>query len=79
MFISHHHGLDDGFANLEEGTGWFEDDRASTASVVHRFVINESAKTSEAPFFSSKVRYSALKYSFDCVNLLKGHPDTNGP
>ncbi|MCJ1341944.1 hypothetical protein MMC31_000122 [Peltigera leucophlebia] len=54
IFISHYHGIDDGFANLEEGTGWFEDDRASTASVVHRFVISESVKSSEAPILSSK-------------------------
>ncbi len=60
MFISHYHGLDDGFANLEEGSGWFEDDRASTASVVHRFVAQDSVNLGEVPNICYDVSYSAL-------------------
>lgn len=38
LFLSHYHDPDDGYANLEEGSDWIEDDRASTNSVVHRTV-----------------------------------------
>ena len=42
MFISHYHGLEDGFSNLEEGSEWIEDDRASLSSVVHRSAVQSS-------------------------------------
>lgn len=48
LFISHCHELDDGFPNLEEGSGWIEDDRASSTSVVHRSVVQRSG---QAPVF----------------------------
>ena len=34
LFISHYHNNEDGFSNLEEGSEWIEDDRASLDSVV---------------------------------------------
>ncbi|MCJ1463514.1 hypothetical protein MMC07_002122 [Pseudocyphellaria aurata] len=49
LFISHYHGPDEGFANLEEGCGWIEDDQASLTSVVHRSVAQGSA---QSPVFS---------------------------
>lgn len=42
MFISHYHDLEDGFSNLEEGSEWIEDDRASLSSIVHRSAIQSS-------------------------------------
>ncbi len=42
MFISHYHGPEDGFSNLEEGSEWIEDDRASLSSVVHRSAVQSS-------------------------------------
>lgn len=36
LFLSHYHDPNDGYANLEEGSDWIEDDRASMNSVVHR-------------------------------------------
>ncbi|MCJ1430242.1 hypothetical protein MMC29_008159 [Sticta canariensis] len=48
LFISHCHELNDGFANLEEGSGWIEDDRASLTSVVHCPAVQRSG---EAPVF----------------------------
>jgi hypothetical protein len=42
MFISHYHDLEDGFSNLEEGSEWIEDDRASLSSVVHCSAVQSS-------------------------------------
>ena len=36
MFLSHFHDPEDGFANLEEGSEWVEDDKGSSSSVVHK-------------------------------------------
>lgn len=55
MFISHRHESDDGFTNLEEGSGWFEDDSASLASVVHRSEGRDNLKTAAAPIFRYEV------------------------
>ena len=41
MFLSHYHDPEDGFANIEEGSEWIEDDRASLSSVVHRSVARD--------------------------------------
>lgn len=38
LFISHYHDSEDGFKNLEEGSEWIDDDRASLDSVVRRSV-----------------------------------------
>ena len=48
IFISHYHDPEDGFANLEEGSEWVEDDRASLSSVVHRSVA-QNAMSPEGP------------------------------
>ena len=58
MFISHCHEPDDGLPNLEEGSGWFEDDRASLASVVHRSEGRDKLKSAEAPNF----RYEVIQH-----------------
>ncbi|MCJ1256161.1 hypothetical protein MMC24_003981 [Lignoscripta atroalba] len=44
MFLSHYHSPEDGFANLEEGSEWVEDERASISSVVHRSVMKGSLR-----------------------------------
>ncbi|MCJ1474770.1 hypothetical protein MMC13_003430 [Lambiella insularis] len=41
IFLSHCHDSDDGFANLEAGSEWVEDDAASLSSVVHRSIARE--------------------------------------
>lgn len=41
IFLSHYHDPGDELVNLEEGSEWIEDDRASLSSVVHRSVIQE--------------------------------------
>ena len=38
LFISHYHDPEDGFNNLEEGSEWIDDDRASLDSVVRRSI-----------------------------------------
>ncbi|KAK0507808.1 hypothetical protein JMJ35_009697 [Cladonia borealis] len=47
IFISHYHDPEDGFANLEEGSEWIEDDRASLSSVVHRSVTQNALSPSQ--------------------------------
>ncbi|KAL9101813.1 MAG: hypothetical protein Q9163_002960 [Psora crenata] len=54
IFISHYHDPGDGFSNLEGGSEWIEDDRASMASVAHGGVVEESLKRSGSVMFSEE-------------------------
>ena len=65
MFISHYHDLEDGFSNLEEGSEWIEDDRASISSVVHRSAVQSSIGRASIfspdvskPMYNPKLGYS---------------------
>ena len=58
--MSHYHDSQDGFANLEEGSEWVEDDRASLSSVVHKSAVKGSTRD---PLVSSKVRFYLAFYS----------------
>ncbi|MCJ1337960.1 hypothetical protein MMC09_003244 [Bachmanniomyces sp. S44760] len=60
IFMSHYHDSQDGFANLEEGSEWVEDDRASLSSVVHKSAVKGSTRD---PLVSSKVRFYLAFYS----------------
>ncbi|KAL8998285.1 MAG: hypothetical protein Q9169_002599 [Polycauliona sp. 2 TL-2023] len=42
IFLSHTHDIEDGFANLEKGSEWFDDDRSSSSSVVRKSVPQKS-------------------------------------
>ena len=60
IFISHYHDPEDGFANLEEGSEWVEDDRASLSSVVHRSVAQNATMSPEgATILTQEVKPSA--------------------
>ncbi|MCJ1411266.1 hypothetical protein MMC19_005354 [Ptychographa xylographoides] len=83
IFLSHYHDPEDGFANLEEGTEWIEDDRASQSSVVHRSIVKESI---QKPLFSAEsiqllmdlvgsatISIDVKRYSHDILTFLRRH------
>jgi len=62
IFISHYHDPEDGFANLEEGSEWVEDDQASLSSVVHRSAVTQSPiLTNRQLLFAAEVTKPALE------------------
>ncbi|MCJ1402297.1 hypothetical protein MMC11_005517 [Xylographa trunciseda] len=83
IFLSHYHDPEDGFANIEEGSEWVEDDRASLSSVVHRSVTRGPEKE---PLFgleeiqllndqsrSSTVSVEVKRYLHDILTFLRRH------
>ncbi|MCJ1381249.1 hypothetical protein MMC17_004358 [Xylographa soralifera] len=68
IFLSHYHDPEDGFANIEEGSEWIEDDRASLSSVVHRSIARDYNRD---PLFGIEVR--TLNYSVIGVVLALRH------
>ncbi|MCJ1394802.1 hypothetical protein MMC18_007682 [Xylographa bjoerkii] len=83
VFLSHYHDPEDGFTNIEEGSEWIEDDRASLSSVVHRSVARGVGKD---PLFSleevqvlgeqsrsSTVSVEVKRYLHDILTFLRRH------
>ncbi|MCJ1433239.1 hypothetical protein MMC27_002598 [Xylographa pallens] len=83
MFLSHYHDPEDGFANIEEGSEWIEDDRASLSSIVHRSVARDYNRD---PLFgiediellshrscSSTISVEVKRYLHDILTFLRRH------
>ncbi|MCJ1284083.1 hypothetical protein MMC26_003414 [Xylographa opegraphella] len=83
VFLSHYHDPEDGFANIEEGSEWIEDDRASLSSVVHKSVarnhINnplidlENIELLSYRSRSTKVSVEVKRYLHDIITFLRRH------
>ncbi|MCJ1457669.1 hypothetical protein MMC28_008038 [Mycoblastus sanguinarius] len=61
IFISHYHDPEDGFANLEQGSEWVEDDRASLSSVVRRSAVQGPTSLGRPSLFAeAEIRHLAV-------------------
>ena len=83
LFISHFHGIDEGFPNVEESSGWVEDDKASISSVVHKTAPKAA---SVSPIFSNEdleslsslsqatvISLDVKRYLHDVLTFLRFH------
>lgn len=65
LFISHYHGREDGFPNLDEASEWIEDDQASLSSVVHRSTVQDMKNFHGPPLLSPDEVHALSKASND--------------
>ncbi|KAL8786161.1 MAG: hypothetical protein Q9213_002931 [Squamulea squamosa] len=90
IFLSHFHGLEDGFPNLENASEWIEDDRSSSSSVVRKSVLQNPNIAPIATFSEADIQalVTASKYTtvtaevecylHDIVTFLRMHRAVDG-
>ncbi|KAL8768886.1 MAG: hypothetical protein Q9209_004940 [Squamulea sp. 1 TL-2023] len=90
IFLSHFHGLEDGFPNLENASEWIEDDRSSSSSVVRKPVLQNPYIGLSVTFSEAEIQalVTASKnttvtaevecYLHDIVTFLRMHRAVDG-